>query len=368
MKVNPRELTKKVFVKDIQIGGNNNVVIQSMTTTKTKDVEKTIKQINELVKEGCQIVRVAIFDNDDIVGLKQILKKSPCPIVADIHFNPIFAIEAIKAGVHKIRLNPGNINDKKQLKEIIKLANKNNVPIRIGVNSGSLPDELMKTKGVCSESMILAAKQYINMFEKNGFDNIVVSLKATNILLAIEAYQKASLEFKYPLHIGITESGSLFNGTIKSSAGLGVILYQGIGNTIRISLTGNPVSEIKVCKKLLNSFGLYENIVDVISCPTCGRLNFDLEKVVKEIENYTKKMNFPLKVAILGCSVNGPGEAKEADIGIAGGIDSGIIFENGKIIKSVKQDLLVDELKKLIDKKYENYLKQKNNQEEQKQC
>lgn len=351
-----REKTKAIFVKDIQIGGNNKVIIQSMTTTKTHDVKKTLSQINHLVKEGCQLVRVAIFDDDDIEGLKEIVKLSPCPIIADIHFNPIYAIKAIEVGAAKIRLNPGNIKDEEQLKLIIKLANEKNIPIRVGVNSGSLPLDLMKTHGVCSDAMIIAAKRYVKLFENNGFTNIVVSLKATDARLAIEAYTKASKEFIYPLHIGITESGSLFNGTIKSSAGLGVLLFNGIGNTIRISLTGNPVSEIKVCKKLLNTFGLYDNLVDVISCPTCGRLNFDLEPVVKEIEQYTKKMNFPLKIAILGCAVNGPGEAKEADIGIAGGNGSGIIFENGKILKTVKEKEMVNELKKLIDVKYKEFL------------
>lgn len=354
-----RQNTKKVFVKDIQIGGNNNVVIQSMTNTKTHDVVRTLKQINRLVKAGCQLVRVAVLDDTDAKALEEIVKKSPCPIIADIHFNPILAIKALKAGVSKIRLNPGNIKDENQLREIIKLANEKNVPIRVGVNSGSLPDDLMKKYGVTAEAMILAAKRYITLFEKNGFDNIVVSLKATNALLAIQAYKLASKEFNYPLHLGITESGSIFNGTIKSSAGLGVLLYEGIGNTIRISLTGDPVEEVKVCKKLLNSLGLFQNMVDVISCPTCGRLQFDLESVVKEIEEYTKKMDFPLKVAILGCAVNGPGEAKEADIGIAGGKGTGIIFENGKIIKSVKEELLVPELKQIINKKYQEYIKGK---------
>ena len=354
-----RQNTKKVFVKDIQIGGNNNVVIQSMTNTKTHDVENTLEQINRLVKAGCQLVRVAVLDDTDAKALEEIVKRSPCPIIADIHFNPYLAIKALHANVAKIRLNPGNIKDEKELKEIIKLANEKNVPIRVGVNSGSLPDDLMKKYGVTAEAMILAAKRYVNLFESNGFNNIVISLKATNALLTIQAYKLASKEFNYPLHLGITESGSIFNGTIKSCAGLGVLLYEGIGNTIRISLTGDPVEEVKVCKKLLNSFGLFQNMVDVISCPTCGRLQFDLESVVKEVEEYTKKMNFPLKVAILGCAVNGPGEAREADIGIAGGKGTGIIFENGKIIKSVKEELLVPELKKIIDKKYQEYLDNK---------
>lgn len=354
-----REKTKSIYVGNVQIGGNNKVVIQSMTTTKTHDIHKTILQINELVREGCELVRVAILDDRDSKAFSEIVKKSPCPIIADIHFNPLYAIEVIKQGAAKIRLNPGNIKDEEQLREIIKLANQKNIPIRVGVNSGSLPIDLMKSHGVTADAMIIAVKRYINLFESNGFNNIVVSLKATNALLAIEAYKKASQEFIYPLHIGITEAGSLFNGTIKSAAGLGVLLYEGIGNTIRVSLTGDPLSEVKVCKKLLNSLGLYDNLVDVISCPTCGRLNFDLNPIVKEIERFTKKMNFPLKVAILGCAVNGPGEAKEADIGIAGGNGTGIIFANGKAIKSVPENQLVDELKKLILEKYNTYTKNK---------
>lgn len=356
MEIIVREKTKKIFVKNVQIGGQNKVVIQSMTNTKTHDVSSTLTQIKKLVNEGCELVRVAIFDDRDIVALNEITKNSPCPIIADIHFNPMYAIEAIKSGASKIRLNPGNIKDEFQLKKIINLANENRVPIRVGVNSGSLPIDIMKEYGITPKSMIIAAQRYVKLFEDNNFNNIVVSLKATDVLLTIEAYKLASKKFNYPLHIGITESGSIFNGTIKSSAGLGVLLYEGIGNTIRISLTGEPTTEVKVCKKLLNSFGLYNNIVDVISCPTCGRLNFNLEDVVKEIEEHTKKMNFPLKVAILGCSVNGPGEAKEADIGIAGGNGEGIIFENGKIIKSVKENNLVNELKKMIDEKYKIFL------------
>ncbi len=354
-----REQTVPIFVKDIQIGGNNKVVIQSMTTTKTNDLESTIKQIKQLVEEGCELVRVAVLDDNDANALKYIVDNSPCPIIADIHFNPMLAIKAIDNGVAKIRLNPGNIKNKEDLQKIITKANSKNIPIRVGVNSGSLPIDLVKKFGVSAKSMIIAAKRYIDIFELHGFKNIVISLKATDPLLAIESYKLASKIFKYPLHIGITEAGSLFNGTIKSSAGLGVLLYNGIGNTIRISLTGNPISEIKVCKKLLNTFGLYDNLVDVISCPTCGRFNFKLEPVVQEIEDYTKEMKFPLKIAILGCAVNGPGEAKEADIGIAGGNGSGIIFEKGKVIKTVNEDELVSELKKIIDLKYKEFKKGK---------
>ena len=348
-----RDKTYVVNVGNIQIGGNNNVVIQSMTNTKTHDIDKTLKQINELVSEGCQLVRVAVFDNDDANSLKEIVKKSPCPIIADIHFNYEFAIKAINSGVAKIRLNPGNINNKKHIIEIIELAKKNNVAIRIGVNSGSLPDDIVKKYGINERAMISAAKRYLKIFEEHNFKNIVLSLKCSDVLLSIKSYMLASKCFKYPLHIGITESGTYFNGTIKSCAGLSPLLINGIGNTIRISLTGNPVSEIKVCKKLLNSIGLYPNLVEVISCPTCGRLNFDLEPVVNEIENYTKNMNFPLKISILGCVVNGIGEGKEADIGIAGSINKGIIFVKGEIYKTVNQEQLVPELKKLIDEKYQ---------------
>lgn len=356
-----REKTNKVMVGNVQIGNNNNIVIQSMTTTRTSDIESTIKQINGLIKQGCELVRVAILDEQDALALNKIVKKVKCPIIADIHFNHLLAIKAIENGAKKIRLNPGNIKNENELKKIIDVANQYNVPIRVGVNSGSLPTDIVKKYGVNANSMIYTLDNYLKIFEKYNFNNIVISLKTTDALMAIESAKLAAKKYKYPLHIGITESGSIFNGTIKSSAGLAVILYEGIGNTIRISLTGNPITEVKVIKKLLNSLNLYDNLVDVISCPTCGRLNFNLEPVVKEIENYTKNMNFPLKVAILGCAVNGPGEAKEADIGIAGGNGSGIIFENGKIIKTVKEEYLVDELKKNIDIKYNEFKKRNNN-------
>lgn len=342
--------TKQVNVGGVLIGGNDDVVIQSMTNTKTHDVEKTLKQITELVNKGAKLVRVAVFDEADVNALKEIVKLSPCPIIADIHFNYMFAIKAIQAGVAKIRLNPGNIEDKNQLKEIISVAKKHNVVIRIGVNSGSIPLDLVTKDGVSAKAMISAAKRYVEFFEANGFTDIVLSLKCSNPLLTIETYRLAAKEFIYPLHVGVTESGTLMNGTIKSCAGLSPILLEGIGSTIRISLTGNPVHEITVCKKLLASLGIASNIVEVISCPTCGRLDFHLEEVVNEIEEYTKDMNFPLKISILGCAVNGIGEGKEADIGIAGSSKKGIIFEKGKIIKTVREEDLVKELKILIDK------------------
>ncbi len=352
-----RQDTKAINVGGVIIGGNQDVVIQSMTNTKTHDINSTLKQINELVKAGAQLVRVAIFDDKDIEALPEIVKKSPCPIVADIHFNHLFAIKAIESGVAKIRLNPGNISDENQLKEIIEVAKKYHVAIRIGVNSGSIPLDLVTSHGVSAQAMITAAKRYVEFFEAHHFTDIVLSVKCSDPLLTIKAYELAAKEFKYPLHIGVTESGTLMNGTIKSCAGLSPLLVQGIGNTIRISLTGNPVHEITVCKKLLASLGISSNIVEIISCPTCGRLDFNLEQVVHEIEDYTKDMNFPLKIAILGCVVNGIGEGKEADIGIAGSAKKGIIFEKGQILKTVPEEELVSELKLLIDKYYQLYNK-----------
>lgn len=355
-----RKDTKKIMIGNIQIGNQNKVVIQSMTNTKTHDIDKTIAQINSLIKEGAEIVRVAILDEKDVEALKKIVKKVSCPIIADIHFNHMLAIKAIENGAAKIRLNPGNIKNESELIKILELANKNNVAIRVGVNSGSLPLDIVKKYGVCAKAMIIAANRYITIFEKHNFTNIVISLKTSNAMLAIETYEKASKKFIYPLHLGITEAGSINSGTIKSSVGLGIILSKGIGDTIRVSLTGDPVEEIKVCKKILNTLNLFSNMVDIISCPTCGRLNFDLESVVQDIEEYTKNIKMPLKVAILGCAVNGPGEAKEADIGIAGGNKSGIIFENGKIVRTVPEKDLVNELKKMIDNKHKEFIRKQN--------
>lgn len=348
--------TRPVKVKNLQLGGQNKLLLQSMTIIKTKKVNACLKQIIQLHKEGADLVRVAIFDDADLKALKQIINKSPCPIIADIHFNPDYAIGALKYGVAKIRLNPGNINNKSKLMEIIKIASDKNIPIRIGVNSGSLPIDLMNKYGVSAYAMNLAAKRYVKMFTNAGFENIVISLKTSTPLLAIESYELGAKNFKYPLHLGITESGTILNGAIKSSAGLSPLLLKGIGDTIRISLATDPIEEIKVAKRLLNSLGLYSNLVNVIACPTCGRLNFNMFPVVEEIENYVKDMNFPLRISILGCTVNGPGEAKEADIGIAGGNGKGIIFKKGKIFKSVPENELVNELKKLIDIEYAKFI------------
>ena len=353
MKLKHRQITIPVLVGNVIIGAQDKIVIQSMTNTKTHDIEATLKQIDELVKEGCELVRVAVFDVADAKALPELVQKAKCPLIADIHFNPEFAVQAIKAKVPKIRLNPGNIENAKQIQEICNLANQYGTVIRIGVNSGSLPKKIEAKYGHSAKAMVEAAKHYVKNFEANNFFNIVISLKSSDPLMTIDSYLMAAKIFKYPFHIGVTEAGTMKYGSIKSAAGLGPIIYHGVGDTIRVSITGDPVQEIMVCKKILSSFHLYENNVDIISCPTCGRLNFNLEKVTAEVEEYVKQFEFPLKVSILGCIVNGIGEAKGCDIGIAGSNKTGIIFEDGKILKTVKQEILVDELKKLIDKKYQ---------------
>ncbi|AHI52643.1 flavodoxin-dependent (E)-4-hydroxy-3-methylbut-2-enyl-diphosphate synthase [Spiroplasma culicicola] len=353
-----RKDTRPVMVGDIQIGGNNNVVIQSMTTTKTRDVEATLAQINSLYKEGCQIVRVAVLGIDDANALAQIVKRSPVPIVADIHFNYKFALIAADAGCAKIRINPGNIGIEENTIAVVEKCREKKIPIRIGVNSGSLPKKLVAQYGWTPKCMVEALREHIEILERLDFHDIIYSLKATDPLMAIEAYTLASKTWKYPAHIGITEAGSLLNGAIKSSFGIGYLLFNGIGSTIRISLSEDPVMEIKVAKRLLNSMGLFEDMVEVIACPTCGRLEFALKDVVTEIEEFVEELHFPLKVAVLGCVVNGPGEASQADIGIAGGNKGGIIFKKGKIFKTVAQDLLVPELKTLILEYYEEWKNQ----------
>ncbi|AGM26023.1 4-hydroxy-3-methylbut-2-en-1-yl diphosphate synthase [Spiroplasma syrphidicola EA-1] len=349
--------TRPVMVGNIQIGGQNKVVIQSMTNTKTHDIEATLAQINALYQEGCDLVRVAVLGKDDANALKELVERAPCPLVADIHFNYEFALIAADAGISKIRINPGNIGNIENTKKVVLKCQEKKIPIRIGVNSGSLPLDLVNKYGWTAKAMIESARRHIEILENLDFYDIVLSLKATEPLMAIEAYTLASQEWTYPIHLGITEAGSLHTGTIKSCAGLSPLLLQGIGDTIRISLSTDPIAEVEVCKRLLNALDLYQNVVDVIACPTCGRLEYELFTVVKEIEEYTKNMKFPLKIAILGCVVNGPGEAKQADVGIAGGKNGGIIFKKGKIFKTCQQDELVPELKKLIDEEYQQWSK-----------
>ncbi len=341
--MNIREKTKKVFVGSVQIGGQNKIVIQSMTTFKTSDVKATIAQIKRLEKIGCQIVRVAILNEKDAMAIKEIKKQISIPLVADIHFQYWYALLAIEYGADKIRFNPGNIGSKENLKKVVNAAKEKNIPIRIGINSGSLPKDVSLT----ARSLVDAAHYNVGLLEELDFFNIIISLKTTNPLLAIETYTLAAKEIKYPLHLGITEAGTKFIGTIKSSGALGTIISKGIGDTIRISLTDEPEEEIRVAKELLNTFGLYDKPT-LISCPTCGRIEYDLIPVAKEIEEFLESINKKVTIAIMGCIVNGPGEAKHADIAISGGKAGGVLSIKGKIVAKLSQDELIPRLKEEI--------------------
>ena len=344
-----RNETKPVYVGGVQIGGQNKVVIQSMCNTKTKDVEATVNQILKLEDCGCEIIRVACFDIEDAKAIKQIKEKIHIPIVADIHFDYRIALEAINNNVDKIRINPGNIGDEEKTKAVVEACKKKNIPIRIGVNGGSLEKDLLEKYGKpCSDAMIESAKRHVEILEKLDFHDIIIALKASNLDMCIEAYEKASNIFKYPLHLGITESGTAFSGTIKSSIGLGILLREGIGDTIRVSLSDNPIEEIPVCKEILKNCNLLKNTPKLISCPTCGRIQYDLIPIAKEIEKFLQTLNSDISVAIMGCAVNGPGEAREADIGIAGGKNEGLLFKKGKIIKKIPQNEIVEVLEKEI--------------------
>ena len=346
-----RENTRKIMVGNVQIGGENKVSIQSMCNTKTKDVEATVKQILELEKAGCEIIRVACLDLEDAKAIKEIKKQIHIPIVADIHFDYKIAIEAINSGVDKVRINPGNIGSEEKVRAVVEACKEKNIPIRIGVNSGSIEKELLEKYGKPTpEAMIESARKHVKILEKLDFYDIAISLKASDLDLCIKAYELASKEFNYPLHLGITEAGTEFSGTVKSSIGLGVLLREGIGNTIRVSLSDNPVKEIKVAKEILKDCNLYKNTPTLIACPTCGRTRIDLIPIAKEVEDFLSTIESDIKVAVMGCAVNGPGEAREADIGIAGGVKEGLLFKKGQIIKKIPQNKIVDVLKEEIIK------------------
>lgn len=341
-----RDKTVNFKVKTLDFGGNSNIYIQSMCNTLTKNVKDTVKQILELEQLGCDIIRVSVLDKEDAYSIKQIKEQINIPLVADIHFDPELAIIAINQGVDKIRLNPGNISNKDKIIEIVNLCKEKNVPIRIGVNAGSLPKDISKPT---AENMIEAAKRHISILEELDFHNICLSLKASNIDLTIEAYKLASQTFNYPLHIGITEAGTSFKGLIKSSIGLSKILDLGIGNTIRVSLTDDPKKEVIAAKEILKELHLIKNVPTFTSCPTCGRTAYNMIPIAKEIEEYLNYINKDIHVAVMGCAVNGPGEAKEADLGIAGGKGEAILFKKGQIIKKIKEENIIEELKKEID-------------------
>ena len=350
-----RTETRPINVGGIKIGGQNKVIIQSMTNTKTKDVEATVKQILDLEKAGCEIIRVACLDMEDAKAIKSIKEQIHIPIVADIHFDYKIAICAIEAGVDKVRINPGNIGGKEKVKAVVDKCKEYNVPIRIGVNAGSLEKDLLEKYGgkPTAKAMVESAKRHVQILEDLDFYDIAISLKASNLDLCIESYEEAAKEFDYPLHLGITEAGTAFSGTIKSSIGLGILLREGIGDTIRVSLSDNPIEEIKVVKEILKDCKLYKNVPTLVSCPTCGRTQIDLIPMAKEVEEFLQTINSDITVAVMGCAVNGPGEASNADIGIAGGIKEGLLFKKGKIIRKIPQENIVKELKDEILKMIE---------------
>jgi len=346
-----RKNTHVVKVGDVLIGGNNPVVIQSMCNTFTKDVESTVRQIKALEEAGCEMVRVAVPDMESAKAIGEIKKQIKIPLVADIHFDYRLAIEAINQGIDKIRINPGNIGDIERVKLVTDLAKKKNIPIRIGVNSGSLQKELIEKYGkVTPEAMVESALTHIKILEECNFYDIVVSIKSSNVPFSIEAYRLLSQACDYPLHLGVTEAGTVYSGTVKSAVGIGSILSMGIGDTIRVSLTGNPVEEIKAAKEILKSLELRKFGVEFISCPTCGRTQIDLISLANKVEELCKGIDKEIKVAVMGCAVNGPGEAREADIGIAGGVGEGLIFKKGEILKKVKEEELLDALMSEIEK------------------
>lgn len=344
-----RTKTRKIMVGNVQIGGQNKVVIQSMCNTKTKDVDETVKQILDLEKAGCEIIRVACLDMEDAKAIKEIKKQIHIPIVADIHFDYKIALEAIKAGVDKVRINPGNIGAKENIKAVVDKCKENKIPIRIGVNAGSLEKDLLEQYGKpTAKAMVESARRHINILEELDFHDYALSLKASNLDLCIESYEEAAKEFDCPLHLGITESGTEFSGTIKSSIGLGYMLRQGIGDTIRVSLSDDPVKEIKVAKEILKDCNLYKNVPTLVACPTCGRTQIDLIPIAKKVEEFLQTIDSDITVAVMGCAVNGPGEAREADIGIAGGIKEGLLFKKGEIVRKIPQEKIVEELQKEI--------------------
>lgn len=353
-----REETRSVQVGNLTIGGNNHVVIQSMCNTKTKDVEATIKQINALQQAGCELVRVAVFDKEDAYAIKEIKKGIHIPLVADIHFDYKLALIAIESGIDKVRINPGNIGSIEKVKAVVDACKKKHIPIRIGVNGGSLEKDILEKYGEPTpEGMVESAMKHVKILEDLDFHDIVISLKSSNTMLTIKAYELASKTFPYPLHVGVTEAGTALGGTIKSSLGIGTVLYEGIGNTIRVSLSDDPVEEIKVAKILLKELGLLKGVPTLVSCPTCGRIQYDLIPIAKEMEDFLKDIHLDITVAIMGCAVNGPGEARHADIGIAGGVGEGLLIKHGEIVKRVKQEDMVqtlkDEILKMVEEKSE---------------
>lgn len=340
--------SKEIKIGNVFIGSTHQIAIQSMTNTPTKDISKTVEQIKELEKVGCHIVRVAVLDIDDAQAIKEIKKQINIPIVADIHFDYRLAIEAIEAGADKIRINPGNIGSNENVKKVVDAAKLHNIPIRIGINSGSVEKHLLeKYNGPTPEAMLESITNHVKLLESLNFYNIVLSIKSTNIENTIKTNRLLKEHFNYPIHIGLTESGTVLSGSIRSSYALGVLLSEEIGDTIRVSLNGNPVNEIPTCKEILSMHDLYTKPT-LICCPTCGRTKYNMVEIVNEIESFLNTINSNITVAIMGCVVNGPGEAKHADIGIAGGINEAVLFKHGEIIRKIKEENILEELKQEI--------------------
>ena len=340
-----RETTKVIHIGDKVIGGGNPILIQSMTNTKTTDVKATVEQIKKLEDASCDIIRCAVPTMEAAEALADIKKEINIPLVADIHFDYRLAIAAMEHGADKIRINPGNIGSKDRIQAVIDVASKRNIPIRVGVNSGSLEKEIVeKNGGVTAEGIVESAIDKVRIIEDMGYDNLVVSIKSSDVLMCVKAHELISNEINYPLHVGITESGTVTSGNIKSSIGLGLILNQGIGDTIRVSLTGDPIEEIKSAKLILRTLGLRKGGIEIVSCPTCGRTQIDLISLANQVENMVQDFSLDIKVAVMGCVVNGPGEAKEADIGIAGGKGMGVLIKKGEVVKTLKEEELLPAL------------------------
>lgn len=350
-----RDHTRTIKIGDRVIGGGNPVLIQSMTNTRTEDVEQTVKQILELERAGCEIIRCAVPTMEAAKALAEIKKQIHVPLVADIHFDYKLAIAAMENGADKIRINPGNIGSRERIQAVVDVAKERNIPIRVGVNSGSLEKELVeKYHGVTAEGLVESALDKVHIIEEMGYDKLVISIKSSDVMMCARAHELIAEKTDYPLHVGITEAGTLFSGNIKSAVGLGIILYQGIGDTIRVSLTGDPLEEIKSAKRILKTLGLRQGGIEVVSCPTCGRTQIDLIGLANQVENLVQDIPLDIKVAVMGCVVNGPGEAKEADIGIAGGKGEGLLIRKGEIVRKVPEDQLLQALREELLHWHEN--------------
>ncbi|MBO8431362.1 flavodoxin-dependent (E)-4-hydroxy-3-methylbut-2-enyl-diphosphate synthase [Spirochaetes bacterium] len=347
-----RRISKEIVIGNVKIGGNNPISVQSMCNTDTRDIEATCRQIKELEEQGCEIVRLAVLNMEAANAIKEIVRKTSVPLVADIHFDYKLAIQCINNGINALRLNPGNIGKRENVEAVVKLAKQQQIPIRIGVNAGSLEKELQEEDIPLYEKMVKSAMKHIQILEDLDFDLIKVSLKSSDVMTTIDAYCSIAEKIPYPLHLGVTEAGTLRGGLIKSAAGIGTLLAEGIGDTIRVSLTESPAEEVTAGFEILKCLGLRKHGVNFVSCPTCGRTRIDLISLAKKVEERFKDLPYPITIATMGCAVNGPGEAKHADFGIAGGVNEGLIFKKGEIIAKVPEDELLEKLEEIIRKSY----------------